>query len=149
MVFDHRSTMHGPRIAPIHHGRRVAGAFPYGDAYVGWVERSDTHRRDAGALQSMGIACGSTHPTRLCWRCACTSGRWTQEWRWAATSCRTAWIAIGCGDLAKPNTRMPEGARCWASLRSSQPMVLGSLDVLGAHPETRLARFLHPRPCRV
>ena len=31
VVFDHRSTVHGPRIAPIHDGRRVAGAFPYGD----------------------------------------------------------------------------------------------------------------------
>jgi len=30
VVFDHRSTVHGLRTAPIHDGRRVAGAFPYG-----------------------------------------------------------------------------------------------------------------------
>ena len=65
VVLDHRLAVLGPRIAPIHHGRRLARPFPYGDEYVGWVERSDTHRRDAGTLQLMGIACGSTHPTRL------------------------------------------------------------------------------------
>jgi hypothetical protein len=31
VVFDHRPTVHGPRMAPIHHGRRLSGAFPYGD----------------------------------------------------------------------------------------------------------------------
>lgn len=31
VVFDHRPTVHGPRTAPIHQGRRVAGPFPYGD----------------------------------------------------------------------------------------------------------------------
>ena len=30
MVFDHRPTVRGPRTAPHHQSRRLAGTFPYG-----------------------------------------------------------------------------------------------------------------------
>jgi len=49
-----------------------------------------------------------------CWWCAYTSGCWPPRWRWAATSCRTAWRVISCSSW---RARAADSIRCASSCR--------------------------------